>query len=248
MIPLIPPPSRPRQCGPVVGGHIRLRYHSYLQMSGLPSFVFCILVRVEINSAICWSVRLLLAIKSFNSFNVAIKIPPTQSRSLRKDLLNQETGEVLDGSKLLTMIDDEKLIEFNDLMGYYQIVSSELDMPDLEMRKHRKRICVLSMALLMACLLSTAAFAAGDVASALKNAWEDAVSQIKTVVDNVVFPALDMSLAFAFFVKLSGAYFDYRQKGQFEWTGPHPFCLFDLYPDCAQVHLNYYWEPKTCTA
>ena len=64
------------------------------------------------------------------------RVTAAQSRSLRKflrkDLLNQETGEILDGSKLLTMIDDEKLTEFNDLMGYYQIVSSELDMPDLE--------------------------------------------------------------------------------------------------------------------
>ena len=30
------------------------------------------------------------------------------------------------------MIDDEKLTEFNELMGYYRIVSSESDMPDLE--------------------------------------------------------------------------------------------------------------------
>ena len=64
------------------------------------------------------------------------RVTAAQSRSLRKylrkDLLNKETGEILDGSKLLTMIDDEKLTEFNDLMGYYQIVSSELDMPDLE--------------------------------------------------------------------------------------------------------------------
>ena len=50
--------------------------------------------------------------------------------------------------------------------------------------------------------------------------WKDAASQIKTVVDNVVFPALDMILAIAFFVKLGSAYFDYRQRGQFEWTGP----------------------------
>ena len=35
-----------------------------------------------------------------------------------------------------------------------------------------------------------------------------------------VFSALDMILAIAFFVKLGGAYFDYRQRGQFEWTGP----------------------------
>ena len=62
------------------------------------------------------------------------------------------------------------------------------------MRKHKKMICILGMVLLMTCLLSTAAFAAGDVASAVENTWKDAASQIKTVVDNVVFPALDMSL------------------------------------------------------
>ena len=87
------------------------------------------------------------------------------------------------------------------------------------MRKHKKLICILGMVLLMACLLSTAAFAAGDVASAVESTWKDAASQIKTVVDNVVFPALDMILAIAFFVKLGSAYFDYRQRGQFEWTG-----------------------------
>ena len=64
------------------------------------------------------------------------RVTAAQSRSLRKfmkkDLVNKETGEVLDGTKLVSMIDDEKLTEFNDLMGYYQIVTSELDMPDLE--------------------------------------------------------------------------------------------------------------------
>ena len=40
------------------------------------------------------------------------------------------------------------------------------------------------------------------------------------MVDNVVFPAVDMILAVFFFVKLGTAYFDYRQKGQFEWTAP----------------------------
>ena len=33
-------------------------------------------------------------------------------------------------------------------------------------------------------------------------------TQIKTVVDNVVFPVIDMVLAIAFFVKLGTAYFD----------------------------------------
>ena len=29
-----------------------------------------------------------------------------------------------------------------------------------------------------------------------------------------------MILAIAFFVKLGSSYFDYRQRGQFEWVGP----------------------------
>ena len=62
--------------------------------------------------------------------------------------------------------------------------------------------------------------AAGDVASAVESTWQDAAAQIKTVMDNVVFPALDMILAIAFFTKLGMAYFDYRKHGQFEWTGP----------------------------
>lgn len=87
------------------------------------------------------------------------------------------------------------------------------------MRKCKKLLCVLAAAL-MICLLSTTAFAAGDVASAVESTWKDAAAQIKTVVDNVVFPALDMILAIAFFTKLGMAYFDYRKHGQFEWTGP----------------------------
>jgi transposase len=81
--------------------------------------------------------------RSFLSFVEKLKQEPhgfrvtaAQSRSLkkflRKDVLNKATGEVLDSKKLLAMIDDGKLGEFKELMGYYQIVSSELDMPDLE--------------------------------------------------------------------------------------------------------------------
>ena len=54
----------------------------------------------------------------------------------------------------------------------------------------------------------------------MEGTWQTASVQIKTVVNNVVFPALDMILAIAFFVKLGSSYFDYRQRGQFEWTGP----------------------------
>lgn len=64
------------------------------------------------------------------------------------------------------------------------------------------------------------AFAAGDVPSAIQSTWNSAQTQIKNVVNNVVFPAVDMILAILFFVKLATAYMDYRKHGQFEFTAP----------------------------
>lgn len=80
---------------------------------------------------------------SFLSFVEKLKANPggfritaAQSQSLRRflktDVLDRKTGNVLDGTKLAAMIDDEKLSAFNELFGYYQIVTSELDMPDRE--------------------------------------------------------------------------------------------------------------------
>ena len=64
------------------------------------------------------------------------RVSAAQSRSLRKfmkkEMIHGETGEIVDSRKLLSMIDDSKLKEYNDLMGYYQIVSSELEMDDQE--------------------------------------------------------------------------------------------------------------------
>lgn len=71
--------------------------------------------------------------------------------------------------------------------------------------------------LLLALTCTVPAFAAGnDVAGAVEQTWTDAAGQIKTVVDSVVFPALSMILAIAFFTKIAMAYFDYRKHGQFE--------------------------------
>lgn len=62
------------------------------------------------------------------------RVSAAQSRSLKKfmqkDMLHKETGEIVDSRKLLSLIDDKKLTEFNELMGYYQIVTSELEMDD----------------------------------------------------------------------------------------------------------------------
>ena len=90
------------------------------------------------------------------------------------------------------------------------------------MANYKKILCVFVMVLLMAVLFSTTAFAAGtgDVAGAIESTWTDAADQIKAVVNNVVFPVIDLILAVFFFAKLGMAYFDYRKHGQFEWTAP----------------------------
>lgn len=78
-------------------------------------------------------------------------------------------------------------------------------------------ILVFMLALLFA---GVCASASGDVAGAVQGTWDTAKVQIKTVVNTVVFPVLDLILAVFFFVKVGSAYFDYRKSGQFEWTAP----------------------------
>ena len=92
---------------------------------------------------------------------------------------------------------------------------------EIKMMNRKKRFAMLFMTLLTLSALTTTAFAAGgDVSGAIQQTWTAASGQVKTVVDTVVFPALDMILAIAFFVKVGTAYFDYRQRGQFEWAPP----------------------------
>lgn len=83
-----------------------------------------------------------------------------------------------------------------------------------------KKITVAIMVLLIILTLSSAVFAAGDVAGAIQGTWDTAKVQIKSVVNNVVFPVIDLILAVFLFIKLGMAYFDYRKSGQFEWTAP----------------------------
>lgn len=89
------------------------------------------------------------------------------------------------------------------------------------MKKKTMRIllCVMMMAVMIS-VSAVPVFAAGDVAGAIENTWSAAQTQIKTIVNNVVFPVIDMILAILFFVKLGTAYFDYRKHGQFEFTAP----------------------------
>lgn len=64
------------------------------------------------------------------------RITASQSKSIRKFLkkeyLDIKSGEILNASNLRTMIDTSKVEDYKKQMGYYQIVSSELSMSELE--------------------------------------------------------------------------------------------------------------------
>ena len=90
------------------------------------------------------------------------------------------------------------------------------------MKKTKKFLLVFCPILVLTGIFCVTAYAdpTGDVAGAIEGTWKDASAQIKTVVNKVVFPAIDLILAVFFFAKLGMAYFDYRKHGQFEWAAP----------------------------
>ena len=65
------------------------------------------------------------------------------------------------------------------------------------MRKFKKHLRPLLLALVVMSILCVPAFATsggrGDVGAVVESTWNDAAGQVKTVVNNVVFPAWDMA-------------------------------------------------------
>ena len=88
------------------------------------------------------------------------------------------------------------------------------------MKKQAKVLLAVAMTALLMTVLATTCFANGDVAGAIEQTWDSAKGQIKQVVNNVVFPVIDLVLAVCFFAKVATAYMDYRKHGQFEFTAP----------------------------
>ena len=90
--------------------------------------------------------------------------------------------------------------------------------------KKLKTILTALMCMILLSVMAVSVFAtgggSGDVAGAIQGTWDTAKVQIKTVVNNVVFPVIDLILAVLFFAKLAMTYMDYRKHGQFEWSGP----------------------------
>lgn len=84
----------------------------------------------------------------------------------------------------------------------------------------KKKYLMIPITIAVMMIFTMTAYADGDVAGAVQSTWGSAQSQIKTIVDNVVFPVIDVVLAVLLFVKLALSYMDYRKHGQFEWQAP----------------------------
>ena len=91
------------------------------------------------------------------------------------------------------------------------------------MKKKRivRMFTMASVMMLLVVFLAVPAFAAsGNVSGAIEGTWNAAQGQIKDIVNNVVFPVIDMILAVLLFVKIATSYMEYRKHGQFDFTAP----------------------------
>ncbi|WP_295085853.1 IS1634 family transposase [Ruminococcus sp.] len=67
-----------------------------------------------------------------NGFRVSASRVKELKKYFKKELVNIETGEAVDSTKLRPLLDDNVVDEFCKYFGYYQIVTSELEMSDTE--------------------------------------------------------------------------------------------------------------------
>ena len=84
----------------------------------------------------------------------------------------------------------------------------------------KKLFIITTTIIILSAICSMTAFADGDVAAAVQGTWDTAKSQVRTIVDNVVFPVIDVILAILLFAKIGTCYLDHRKHGQFEWMAP----------------------------
>ena len=96
---------------------------------------------------------------------------------------------------------------------------------NLKSSKILKTVISIMISVFMLSMVALPVFAEGDggtgsVAQAIESTWTTAKSQVTSVVDNVVFPVVDMILAVLFFVKVATTYMEYRKHGQFDFTAP----------------------------
>ena len=89
--------------------------------------------------------------------------------------------------------------------------------------KKKKVLIFIITAAVMAILCGITVFADGEVANAVSNTWTKARGQIKSIVNDVVFPVIDVVLAILLFAKLATA---------FVW-------MFDFFINSAALFVVY---------
>jgi transposase len=70
--------------------------------------------------------------ESPENFRVTTLQSKTLRKFLKKDCMNQKTGELINSSDIKAFLDFDKVAHYRESMGYYQIVTSELTMLPLE--------------------------------------------------------------------------------------------------------------------
>lgn len=66
------------------------------------------------------------------SFRITAVHAKSLKKFLRKECLNQQTGEIINSSDIKAFVDFDKVAEYKKSLGYYQIVTSELTMEPLD--------------------------------------------------------------------------------------------------------------------
>ena len=69
-------------------------------------------------------------IESPKNFRITKSQSSSIKKFLKKELLNEKTGEIINSNDLRSLIDFDKINKYKETFGYYQIVTSELDMDD----------------------------------------------------------------------------------------------------------------------
>lgn len=87
--------------------------------------------------------------------------------------------------------------------------------------RYIRKILPITLSLILASFVfCMPVYASGNVSGVIEDTWNAARGQLREVVDNVVFPVLDVILAILFFVKLGGIYFDYKRHNEIDFTAP----------------------------
>ncbi len=69
-------------------------------------------------------------IENPTSFRITALEAKSLKKFLKKEYINQKTGEIVNSNELYAMLDMDKINEYKNGLGYYQIVTSELTMDD----------------------------------------------------------------------------------------------------------------------